>query len=122
MAIATKKKASKKAKKAAAGKSGTSKAAKTAGKPKKKAASKAPAKVAAKAASKKAPATKATTPPKASKARSGEPERSAPKMAEVDADVLEFIAAIDAFKQQHGRPFPSWSEVLLIVRQLGYKR
>jgi|GEM_PF-5751110 len=45
-----------------------------------------------------------------------------PAMAEVDADVLEFIAAIDTFKKQHGRPFPSWSEVLLIVRQLGYKR
>ena len=48
--------------------------------------------------------------------------RSAPSMAEVDADVLEFIAAIDAFKVQHSRPFPSWSEVLLIVRQLGYSR
>ena len=51
-----------------------------------------------------------------------EPERSSAPMAEVDADVLEFIAAIDTFKKQHGRPFPSWSEVLLIVRQLGYQR
>lgn len=51
-----------------------------------------------------------------------EPERSAPALAEVDADVLEFIEAIDRFKKQHGRPFPSWSEVLLIVRQLGYTR
>ena len=37
-------------------------------------------------------------------------------------DVLEVIAAIDRFKLEHGRPFPSWSEILLIVRQLGYKR
>lgn len=51
-----------------------------------------------------------------------EPERSSPALAEVDADVLEFIAAIDRFKKEHGRPFPSWSEVLLIVRQLGYRR
>ncbi|MFN7669840.1 MAG: hypothetical protein ACK6D1_03525 [Planctomycetota bacterium] len=43
-------------------------------------------------------------------------------MAEIDADVLEFIAAIDRFKVEHGRPFPNWSEILLIVRQLGYKR
>ena len=50
------------------------------------------------------------------------PERSAPPMAEVDADVLEFIEALDRFKKQHGRPFPSWSEVLLVVRQLGYVR
>lgn len=51
-----------------------------------------------------------------------EPERSAPALAEVDAEVLEFIEAVDRFKKQHGRPFPSWSEVLLILRQLGYRR
>ncbi len=51
-----------------------------------------------------------------------EPERSSPALAEVDAEVLEFIAAIDRFKQQHGRPFPSWSEVLVVVRELGYRR
>jgi len=50
------------------------------------------------------------------------PERSSPCMAEVDEAVLEFIAAIDRFKLEHGRPFPSWSEILLIVRQLGYTR
>ena len=51
-----------------------------------------------------------------------EPDRSSPALAEVDADVLEFIAAIDRFKKEHGRPFPSWSEVLLIIRRLGYRR
>lgn len=51
-----------------------------------------------------------------------EPDRSAPALAEVDAEVLEFIEAVDRFKKQHGRPFPSWSEVLLILRQLGYRR
>lgn len=51
-----------------------------------------------------------------------EPDRSAPQLAEVDAEALEFIAAIDRFKKENGRPFPSWSEILLIVRQLGYKR
>lgn len=50
------------------------------------------------------------------------PDRSAPALAEVDAEVLEFIAAIDRFKKANGRPFPSWSEVLLVVRQLGYHR
>jgi hypothetical protein len=51
-----------------------------------------------------------------------EPDRSSPSLAEVDDEVLEFIAAIDDFKKVNGRPFPSWSEVLLVVRQLGYKR
>lgn len=50
------------------------------------------------------------------------PDRSAPPMAEVDAEALEFIEAIDRFKKQHGRPFPSWSEVLMVLRQLGYSR
>ena len=49
-------------------------------------------------------------------------DRSAPQLAEVDAEVLEFIEAIDRFKKQHGRPFPSWSEVLMVLRDLGYRR
>ena len=51
-----------------------------------------------------------------------EPDRATPQLAEVDADALEFIAAIERFKKQHSRPFPSWSEVLLVLRQLGYRR
>jgi hypothetical protein len=49
-------------------------------------------------------------------------ERSAPPMAEIDAEALEFIEAIDRFKREHGRPFPSWSEVLMVLRELGYHR
>ncbi|MFT4515549.1 MAG: hypothetical protein ACI91B_004265 [Planctomycetota bacterium] len=65
------------------------------------------------------PASKAKL---AVKEKSAVPERSSPAMAVVDTEVLEFIAAIDDFKRVNGRPFPSWSEVLLVVRQLGYKR
>jgi hypothetical protein len=63
-----------------------------------------------------------STKSKPAKSKQADPERSSPAMAEVDSDVLEFIAAIEDFKQANGRPFPSWSEVLLVVRQLGYKR
>jgi hypothetical protein len=49
-------------------------------------------------------------------------DRAAPALAEVDADVLEFIAALDRFKKRHSRPFPSWSEVLLVLRELGYEK
>ena len=49
-------------------------------------------------------------------------ERSAPPLAEGDAEALEFIEAIDRFKREHGRPFPSWSEVLMVLRELGYRR
>lgn len=45
-----------------------------------------------------------------------------PKNLQIDDEVLEFIAAIDSYKLQHGRPFPSWSEILWILKQLGYRK
>lgn len=41
---------------------------------------------------------------------------------EMPADVLEFITAIDDYKRLHRRPFPTWSEVLEVVKALGYVR
>jgi hypothetical protein len=35
---------------------------------------------------------------------------------------LEFMAAIQAYKQSSGRMFPTWSEVLEVVRGLGYEK
>lgn len=37
-------------------------------------------------------------------------------------DELEFINAINAYKKRHGRQFPTWSEVLHVLRALGYRR
>ncbi len=37
-------------------------------------------------------------------------------------DELEFVNAINAYKTKHSRPFPTWSEVLHIVKALGYKQ
>ena len=37
-------------------------------------------------------------------------------------EVVEFITAIDEYKRKHQRPFPNWSEVLEIVKALGYER
>jgi hypothetical protein len=48
--------------------------------------------------------------------------RSEPLGLDVDAEVLEFIEALDRFKKSHGRPFPSWSEVLHVLRELGYRK
>lgn len=39
---------------------------------------------------------------------------------DLDADTLEFIHAVNAFKAVSGKPFPTWSEILQIVRDLGY--
>jgi len=41
---------------------------------------------------------------------------------EMPPEVLEFIQAIDEYKRVRRRPFPTWSEVLDIVKTLGYQR
>ncbi len=61
------------------------------------------------------------TPMKAKRAAEG-PSRSQPNEQEVDHDVLEFIRALDDYRKSMGRPFPSWSEVLHVLRQLGYRK
>jgi hypothetical protein len=33
---------------------------------------------------------------------------------------LEFLHAMEDYKQKHNRPFPTWSEVLGVLRELGY--
>ena len=120
MATAIKKKAaSKKAKPVTKTKSSVSKAVAD---PKSTQAKTAKSTKAKTAKSTKVKAAKAIKVKAVAKSKQAEPERSSPAMAEVDLDVLEFIAAIEEFKQANGRPFPSWSEVLLVVRQLGYQR
>lgn len=37
-------------------------------------------------------------------------------------DELEFMAAMQQYKQRSGRMFPTWSEVLEVVRSLGYEK
>ena len=61
--------------------------------------------------------------------RSGEDRRQAKprrkrsmNQYDLEADTLEFINAINAFKSRVGRPFPTWSEVLTILRELGYEK
>lgn len=38
------------------------------------------------------------------------------------ADEVEFMKAMDDYKRRSGRMFPTWSEVLEVVRGLGYTR
>ncbi len=37
-------------------------------------------------------------------------------------EVIEFITAVDDYKRVNQRPFPSWSEILEVVKSLGYER
>ena len=40
----------------------------------------------------------------------------------VEDEELEFIQAIEAFKSESGQLFPSWSEVLQVLKSLGYHK
>ncbi len=37
-------------------------------------------------------------------------------------DEVEFMSAMDVYKRKSGRPFPTWSEVLEVIRSLGYRK
>ena len=37
-------------------------------------------------------------------------------------DEVEFMKAMDDYKRRSGRPFPTWSEVLEVIRDLGYRK
>ena len=38
------------------------------------------------------------------------------------SDEMEFINAVTAYRNRHMRPFPTWSEVLHILKALGYRK
>lgn len=35
---------------------------------------------------------------------------------------FEFLMAIDQYKRQNARPFPTWTEVLEVIKALGYRK
>lgn len=39
-----------------------------------------------------------------------------------ESEVMEFLKAIDTFKRKTGKLFPSWSDILDIVKSLGYRK
>jgi hypothetical protein len=41
---------------------------------------------------------------------------------EMTNEQFMFIQAIDAFKRANDRPFPTWTEVLEVIRKLGYRK
>ncbi len=63
---------------------------------------------------------------KSSKAGGDKPPKhkqaKAVKSDEMLGEVLEFIQAIDDYKRLNNRPFPNWSEVLEILKDLGYDK
>lgn len=40
----------------------------------------------------------------------------------VDDETMDFIQAIERFKTEHGRAFPTWTDVLRVLKELGYEK
>ena len=64
----------------------------------------------------------AAAPVRTGPRRKKQPRSAPPAEVELDADTLEFIAAIERYRKAQSRPFPSWSEVLHVLRSLGYRK
>lgn len=76
---------------------------------------------------KKAKASKPVKPARANTPKTPSVPRTVkptPKVVDVETDpeVLAFIDAIDKYKTEYSRPFPSWREVYYVFKQLGYER
>lgn len=69
--------------------------------------------------------------PVAFERRSGKERRQGERRRQVDPttcerdyshDEVEFMRAMELYKRLNNRPFPTWSEVLEVVRALGYRK
>ena len=48
--------------------------------------------------------------------------RKAAEEGRMSEEQFEFLMAIDEYKRQNSRPFPTWTEVLEVIKALGYRK
>lgn len=49
-------------------------------------------------------------------------ERKDAEEGQMSGEQFEFLMAIDEYKRKNTRPFPTWTEVLEIIKALGYRK
>ncbi len=49
-------------------------------------------------------------------------ERKSAEDGNMSDEQFEFLMAIDQYKRVNSRPFPTWTEVLEVIKALGYRR
>ena len=49
-------------------------------------------------------------------------ERKSAEEGQMSQEQFDFLMAIDEYKQRNSRPFPTWTEVLEVVKALGYRK
>jgi hypothetical protein len=53
--------------------------------------------------------------------RRGDDRKSAEE-GHMSDEQFEFLMAIDEYKKKNARPFPTWTEVLEVIKALGYRK
>jgi hypothetical protein len=49
-------------------------------------------------------------------------ERKSAEEGQMSAEQFEFLMAIDEYKRENARPFPTWTEVLEVIKAIGYRK
>ena len=49
-------------------------------------------------------------------------ERKSAEEGQMSDEQFEFLMAIDEYKRKNARPFPTWTEVLELIKALGYRK
>jgi hypothetical protein len=49
-------------------------------------------------------------------------DRKAAEEGQMSDEQFEFLMAIDEYKKKNARPFPTWTEVLEVIKALGYRK
>lgn len=49
-------------------------------------------------------------------------DRKAAEEGNMSDEQFEFLMAIDDYKRDNARPFPTWTEVLEVIKALGYRK
>jgi len=49
-------------------------------------------------------------------------ERKSAEEGQMSDEQFEFLMAIDEYKRKNSRPFPTWTEILEVIKALGYRK
>jgi hypothetical protein len=49
-------------------------------------------------------------------------ERKAAEEGEMNSDQFEFVMAVEAYKKVNKKLYPTWTEILEVMKQLGYRK
>jgi hypothetical protein len=50
------------------------------------------------------------------------PERKAAEEGEMTDEQFDFLLTIDCYKRENKKPFPTWTEVLDVIKAMGYRK